>query len=919
MPFPLLANNASSYLVIDHAAASISLQIKTGDGDKFPSPVSPNYSVVTVEDRRTGQMEIVHLQSRTGDTLTVLRAQEGTSAQNFKAGATVSLRFTAGMITAIAQASGAPDTSPQDGTFYGRKNGLWVNPTKGDVGLNAVDNTPDLAKPVSILQRAAILDVGYDQIEQYANGDNLAVDCKPAFDRMLAAGVRAFRGRPGAVYRYVGQFAVPDDGLRFWLNGSTLRPVYNPGADGAAIDGSASQHVSAEFDKPLSAGLYPLRQFELLAAPPAACVPGAPVWFLNVGGSTGPAYPMQLRYVESVVGTTVTVDRDLTEVLYGDNVYMVFPNWKGPLYIFDGAIDCVEVTGDNHKGICYSRGRSDVIFSDVAFNNIDLLAIDPSNNFGVVHAEFCNRFAARGNSILAVKLSKGASFLATSCVHVRLENNRQSGLAFGMQAGDYDSCVIQGNHVEGDYRTSGDTSFSTRGIALHGGRSGDISNNDIRDFDSGVKLTDVGGVVVAHNRVNYCRMGINYGNIALSAVSLWGESIIAHNIIRNCSQYGINVADHGMPAVTVQGNHLYEIGLHGIDVRCNPSLIEDNVVVNWGRADPLLATYHPIRMVETAASRGYMRNNYAFTDAPTTSGGYWIDPAAVNYAIAGNYCNTTAIYASQPAVPEVFTVNGIAYRPYHAKGAFVTVIGGGAGGGSGRQGAAGSVRNGGSGGAGGGLAEAYIDGSELPITGVTATVGVGGAGGTAPGGGVDSNGNAGAPGGFSAIGIGANYILYAAGGNGGEGGTAVANAGGTTNMAHYTGGAGGASSATGGAGTTGTSTGKAPGGGGGGGGITSANARSAGANGGTWARSRTGSTGQGTGGADTVAGGNATAMPAAAPHGGGGGGGGGAGANGGGGNTGGGGGGGGAALTPASSGAGGNGGGGKVIVRWVFD
>lgn len=101
----LFRNNATSVLRQDTPAGSITLTLPSGEGARFPAPVAPDLATVTIEDRRTGQLEICTLTARVADVLTVVRAQENTLAQDFDAGATVSNRMTAGTLAGI-QASG---------------------------------------------------------------------------------------------------------------------------------------------------------------------------------------------------------------------------------------------------------------------------------------------------------------------------------------------------------------------------------------------------------------------------------------------------------------------------------------------------------------------------------------------------------------------------------------------------------------------------------------------------------------------------------------------------------------------------------------------------------------------------------------------------------------------------------------------
>ena len=88
-----LANNATSKLSGSITAAATSITVQSGDGARFPSPVSPNWFPVTLIDA-AGNIEICKCTARSGDILTVERGQEGTTARTFDAGSRVSLRIT---------------------------------------------------------------------------------------------------------------------------------------------------------------------------------------------------------------------------------------------------------------------------------------------------------------------------------------------------------------------------------------------------------------------------------------------------------------------------------------------------------------------------------------------------------------------------------------------------------------------------------------------------------------------------------------------------------------------------------------------------------------------------------------------------------------------------------------------------------
>lgn len=110
----LFANNATSRLRIDTPAGSATVTVPSGEGGKFPSPVAPDFFMATIDDRRTGQVEIVKCTGRSGDVIQVVRGQEGTTAQDFVLGALFSNRITAGTLAnfmdAAAQIAGYTKT-----------------------------------------------------------------------------------------------------------------------------------------------------------------------------------------------------------------------------------------------------------------------------------------------------------------------------------------------------------------------------------------------------------------------------------------------------------------------------------------------------------------------------------------------------------------------------------------------------------------------------------------------------------------------------------------------------------------------------------------------------------------------------------------------------------------------------------------
>lgn len=92
-----LANNASGTLATAVTASDVGVVLTAGDGAKFPVLGSDDYFYATVVGSG-GTSEIVRVTARVGDTMTVVRAQEGTSSASFAAGSLFELRVTAASV-----------------------------------------------------------------------------------------------------------------------------------------------------------------------------------------------------------------------------------------------------------------------------------------------------------------------------------------------------------------------------------------------------------------------------------------------------------------------------------------------------------------------------------------------------------------------------------------------------------------------------------------------------------------------------------------------------------------------------------------------------------------------------------------------------------------------------------------------------
>lgn len=130
----LFANGASAQLAVSIINTDLSVQVQAGYGALFPSPTGGDWFLVTLEDNNANT-EIVKCTARTGDLLTVVRAQEGTSAQSFTNTVTrVELRNTKGSMERMLQRDGD--------TLAGNLNLGGFQLQNGSLGTNvAIPNT----------------------------------------------------------------------------------------------------------------------------------------------------------------------------------------------------------------------------------------------------------------------------------------------------------------------------------------------------------------------------------------------------------------------------------------------------------------------------------------------------------------------------------------------------------------------------------------------------------------------------------------------------------------------------------------------------------------------------------------------------------------------------------------------------------
>jgi hypothetical protein len=167
MGYPLFTNNAATGLVYPITSSATTLYVNGGSGSLFPSPTGGNYFMITLINALTGNMEIVQCTARSGDVFTIVRAQEGTTAQAFAIGDAVQLRITAGslqtfansVVNSVAAGTGISVSASTGNVSIGNTGVIALNAGSG-IGLSGSSGT------VTITNNSTSLNTGNFSIAQ---------------------------------------------------------------------------------------------------------------------------------------------------------------------------------------------------------------------------------------------------------------------------------------------------------------------------------------------------------------------------------------------------------------------------------------------------------------------------------------------------------------------------------------------------------------------------------------------------------------------------------------------------------------------------------------------------------------------------------------------------------------------------------
>ena len=144
----IFANNVNTTLAA--AVTSSSTTLTLASSNHLPSSIpSGSYLALTLNDAATRSVfEIVYATSISGATVTVIRGQEGTTAQNWQVGDYIYASNTAGILSSFAPVEGsannpfavapASSSAPQNAPQYGQMFQLLTPSASGNISLSAL-------------------------------------------------------------------------------------------------------------------------------------------------------------------------------------------------------------------------------------------------------------------------------------------------------------------------------------------------------------------------------------------------------------------------------------------------------------------------------------------------------------------------------------------------------------------------------------------------------------------------------------------------------------------------------------------------------------------------------------------------------------------------------------------------------------
>jgi len=212
MSFLQVKNNAKSYLASSITAEDTSLTLVSGGGSNFPSS-TPFH--ISIDD------EIIKVTAVNGDTFTIERGKEGTTAASHSAGASVELRITAGIVQELQTAT------EELQNIAIRKDGSVAFTGDQSMGSHKLINVADPTQDQDVATKKYVDSKIVGEIEVSSNCDYVeftGLDGNSAWFYELLCSFKNPTGSGSQMYIYVNGHTTDTDYYRQWLyaNGTDI-------------------------------------------------------------------------------------------------------------------------------------------------------------------------------------------------------------------------------------------------------------------------------------------------------------------------------------------------------------------------------------------------------------------------------------------------------------------------------------------------------------------------------------------------------------------------------------------------------------------------------------------------------------------------------------------------------------------------